>query len=278
MEPLQRAVASVAKGAEETGGTGGSEVESDAKGIREIIDLRNTVATMGSVLEWTMHKSRLMTDSLRTPVTQGSNLPELGLAEELGESGCDVGLHLLPVHSLPGDGTFTLMMRTAAGELIASFGNVGGSGDALERQMRTASAVHYIRQRLSRQDQSPSNSLQRCAALFDLKNLCVIRCAITRPVAFEVFSVGSDGIVAHESHPNNGKMHLIHNGSGDLNDLCEGLTARLPSIPPSELARRVAALITPSSITSGLVIASISFDPATLTTESQAIKTVSTAT
>ncbi|MDA0814211.1 MAG: hypothetical protein O3C21_17705, partial [Verrucomicrobia bacterium] len=51
MEPLECAVAAIAKGSN----IAPAENTENARGIREIIDLRNTVATMGSVLDWTRH-------------------------------------------------------------------------------------------------------------------------------------------------------------------------------------------------------------------------------
>ncbi|MCB1096365.1 MAG: hypothetical protein KDN22_12385 [Verrucomicrobiae bacterium] len=252
MEPLGRAVAAIANGSS----TAAMETTANARGIREIIDLRNTVATMGSVLDWTMHKSQLLVSCAGDAPVSGSRQ----LAEK-GAEGMDVSVHLLPVDQASDDRTFLETVRSAGGELIAFFGSIDACGDQWERRMRAGAVVHYLRSRLSKRSCCSSDILQRCAILFDLSDLTLVRCDIARAQAFEVFRLRADRVIDHESIPSSESMHLFHNGGRHLDALFKGLTASLPAMSAAELTHRATALLDHSSQMLCVVIGSIAFDP-----------------
>lgn len=248
MHPLQQSVASVADGVD----IADSQVDLSTKGIREITDLRNTVATMGSVLHWTIQKSQLLSD--RGAIAENP-VRSMG-AQSL--TGLDIDMHLLPVGQNSKSNTFVSAFRTSQGELYGVFGRVNDNNGVEPDELRTSAVIYYLQQRLDSRGSDVEGVLQRGCSLFDVLDVTVIRCEVARANSIDVFQSGAQNEIERHCYLCDGGMKLFHNGGGELDLLFSGLTTNLPLMPSEDLTRRAVALVDQSSYPSGLIVAAIS--------------------
>lgn len=228
-----------------------------AKGIREIVDLRNTVATMASVLQWTLHKNRLLAERKRDHPREVILNAWLRCPPQYQHASSNgAALHVMPATQQCAPGVFLDAWRTADGELRGFFGRVHEQEDAVSERVMAASVTLYLRQRLCHGGCIEASVVHRAIALFELADVCVLRCAADAS-NLDVVRLDAGGFREETRCLGAGGMHVFHNGSVRCDRVVEGLARSLPPMRPETLACRAASLIAGKEPAQGLIVAAI---------------------
>ena len=240
-------------------------VAPDAQHVREFEELGNTVATMGSVLNWQMHRQRLLSKQSGTEQRSDTNPADCSRNVRAELHWCCNGIEM-SLSSPCANGRFVGESTVPSGK-AAFFGCVaaGVGGDELDRMVLAQAASDFLVAQFrgwSGGLEQGSVTASRAAALFHLSELSVL---VTNVHGMcEVISYRSAGIaITTLSFESDRTMHVVHNGDVDLEAWFDGVVMTLPPMSAEQLRRRLIAASSASQLNAGLTVAAVVIPPST---------------